>query len=81
MALQTAASAMPTEEVELTVVVLRRGSHKLKLPKSAKVEDAIKALGLNPVEYVAVLDGRLVPEDETIEGGATLKLIPVVSGG
>jgi len=72
---------MPAEEIELTVVVLRRGSHKLKLPKGTKVEEAIKALGLNPVEYVAVLDGRIVPEDEPIESGITLKLIPVVSGG
>jgi sulfur carrier protein ThiS len=45
------------------------------------VEDAIKALGLNPVEYVAVLNGRIVPDDEPIEIGTTLKLIPVVSGG
>ena len=72
---------MPAEEIELAVVVLRRGSRTLKLPKGAKVEDAIKSLGLNPVEYVAVLDGRIVPEDEPIDGGATLKLIPVVSGG
>lgn len=72
---------MPVEEVELSVVVLRRGSLKLKLPRGTKVEDAIKSLGLNPVEYVAVLDGRIVPEDEPIESGTTLKLIPVVSGG
>jgi sulfur carrier protein ThiS len=72
---------MPAEEIELTVVVLRRGSRTLKLPKGAKVEDAIKALGLNPVEYVAVLNGRIVPDDEPIEIGTTLKLIPVVSGG
>ena len=72
---------MPAEEIELSVVVLRRGSHKLKLPKGTKVEEAVKALGLNPVEYVAILDGRIVPEDEPIESGATLKLIPVVSGG
>jgi len=73
--------AMPVEEIELTVVVLRRGARTVKLSKGAKVEDAIKALGLNPVEYVAVLDGRIVPDDEPIESGTTLKLIPVVSGG
>lgn len=74
-------AAGATGEVEIKVVVLRRGEVKLKVPENAKVEDVVKMLGLNPVEYVAILDGRVVPEDEPVGGAAVLKLVPVVSGG
>jgi len=45
------------------------------------VESVVKSIGLNPVEYVPVLNGQIVPEDEPILVPAKLKLIPVVSGG
>lgn len=69
------------EEVELLVEVVRKGSQRVKVRKGARVEDIVKLLGLNTEEYVAVLDGRVVPDDELVVEPSKLKLIPVVSGG
>lgn len=69
------------EEVDVLVESTRFEPRLVKVRVGETVEGVIKALGLNPVEYVAVLDGRLVPEDEPILAPAKLKLIPVVSGG
>lgn len=69
------------EEVEVVVESTRFDPRVLRVKVGESVESVIKALGLNPVEYVAVLDGRVVPEDERISSPAKLKLVPVVSGG
>lgn len=69
------------EEVEVIVESTRFEPRVVKVRAGETVESVIKSLGLNPVEYVAVLDGRIVTEDEPITAPAKLKLIPVVSGG
>jgi len=69
------------EEVEVVVESTRFEARVVKARVGWTVEDVIRAAGLNPVEYVAVLDGRVVPEDERITAPARLRLIPVVSGG
>lgn len=69
------------EEVEVKVEVVRLGEKVLKIKAGETVESVTKRIGLNPSEYVAVLNGRVVPDDKTIEESSHLKLIPVVSGG
>ncbi|MEM2186470.1 MAG: MoaD/ThiS family protein [Thermofilaceae archaeon] len=70
-----------SEEVDVVVESTRFEPKVVKVRKGETVESVIKALGLNPVEYVAVLNGQIVPEDEPIPAPTKLKLIPVVSGG
>ncbi len=69
------------EEVEVKVEVARLGERVVKVKVGETVESVVKRIGLNPSEYVAVLNGKVVPEDRVIEGASHLKLIPVVSGG
>ncbi|MEM1509595.1 MAG: MoaD/ThiS family protein [Thermofilaceae archaeon] len=69
------------EEVEVKVEVIRLGEKSLKIKVGETVESVVKRIGLNPSEYVAVLNGRVVPDDKAIENPSHLKLIPVVSGG
>lgn len=69
------------EEVEVKVEVARLGERVVKVRVGETVESVVKRIGLNPSEYVAVLNGKVVPDDKAIEGFSHLKLIPVVSGG
>jgi len=68
-------------EVIVKVEVVRRGETEVKVRKGERIESVMRRLGLNPVEYVAVLEGEVVPEDEVITKPVRLRLIPVVSGG
>ena len=69
-------------KVRVRVKLVRRDEEfELEVEKGSKVEDVLRRLGLNPGEYVTVLNGEVVPEDETIDEPAELKLVPVVSGG
>ncbi|MEM0226711.1 MAG: MoaD/ThiS family protein [Thermofilaceae archaeon] len=69
------------EEVEVIVESTRFEPKVVKVRVGETVESVVKSIGLNPVEYVPVLNGQIVPEDEPILAPAKLKLIPVVSGG
>ncbi len=69
------------EEVEVLVESSRFEPRVVRVRAGETVGSVVRALGLNTAEYVAVLDGRVVPEDEPITAPARLRLVPVVSGG
>jgi len=46
-----------------------------------KVKELMKNLNLNSEEFLVVVNGKLVTEDEVIPEDAEVKIIPVVSGG
>ncbi len=45
------------------------------------IAEALRENGLNPVEFVALVDGRPVPMDSVLEGDDEVRLVRVVSGG
>ncbi|HEW92281.1 MAG TPA: hypothetical protein ENF81_07045 [Thermotogaceae bacterium] len=46
-----------------------------------KVKELMKNLNLSSEEFLVVVNGKLVTEDEVIPEDAEVKIIPVVSGG
>ncbi|MCD6545797.1 MAG: MoaD/ThiS family protein [Thermotogae bacterium] len=46
-----------------------------------KVKELMKNLNLSSEEFLVVVNGKLVTEDEVIPKDAEVKIIPVVSGG
>ena len=54
---------------------------KLEVRRGDRIADVIHRLGLNPEEYVVLKGGKLVLEDDPVEEGDELTLVPVVSGG
>ncbi|RLE69788.1 MAG: thiamine biosynthesis protein ThiS [Thermoprotei archaeon] len=70
------------DTIRVVVEVVGRGMiREVNVKKGVKVEEVLRMIGLNPVEYVVILGRTLVPEDEMITQGTRLKLVPVVSGG
>lgn len=66
---------------KVTVEIEGRESVEVEVEGEASVRDIEERVGLNPVEYVAIRDGKVIPEDEAIRGEARIRLVPVVSGG
>ncbi|MBI4770370.1 MAG: MoaD/ThiS family protein [Chloroflexi bacterium] len=52
-----------------------------EVPAGLTVREAIRQTGLAPETTLAVREGSLVPDDEILNDGETIKLIAVVSGG
>lgn len=63
------------------IVALPDGSRREIDVKSARVEEILDELGINPVEVIVAKNGRIVPEDETASGDDMLKIVRVVHGG
>jgi sulfur carrier protein ThiS len=53
----------------------------LELKEGAKVEDAVRALGLYPDAWIAVRGSNPIPSDEILANGDEIKLVSVISGG
>lgn len=67
--------------VEVTLLPTRKETKVLELRDGAKVEDAIRALGLYPHAWIPVREDAPIPTDEELRDGDRLKLIAAVSGG
>ncbi|WP_297552962.1 MoaD/ThiS family protein [Thermococcus sp.] len=66
----------------IKVKVLGRGIEKeVEWKKGMKVADVLREVGFNTESAIARIDGRVVLEDEKVEDGVTVEVIPVVSGG
>ena len=66
----------------IKVKVLGRGIEKeVEWRKGMKVVDILREVGFNTESAIARIDGRVVLEDEKVEDGVTVEVIPVVSGG
>ena len=66
----------------IKVKVLGRGIEKeVEWRKGMTVADILREVGFNTESAIARIDGRVVLEDEKVEDGVTVEVIPVVSGG
>ncbi|NJE55055.1 MoaD/ThiS family protein [Thermococcus sp. 21S9] len=66
----------------IKVRVLGRGIEKeVEWRKGMKVADILREVGFNTESAIARINGRVVLEDEKVEDGVTVEVIPVVSGG
>ncbi|GAB6135801.1 MoaD/ThiS family protein [Thermococcus prieurii] len=66
----------------IRVKVLGRGiEREIEWRKGIKVADILREVGFNTESAIARIDGRVVLEDEKVEDGVTVEVIPVVSGG
>lgn len=54
---------------------------KLVLASDATVADVFRSLKLNEDTYLASVDGALMTSEDPLREGATVRLLPVVSGG
>ena len=53
----------------------------VKVKGMNKVSDVISKLGISVEEYIALLNGEVVTEHESVSSGDTLKFVRVWSGG
>jgi len=53
----------------------------LELKDGAKVEDAVRVLGLYPDAWIAVRGSEPIPSDGPLADGDEIKLVSVISGG
>ncbi|AHL21809.1 MoaD/ThiS family protein [Thermococcus nautili] len=66
----------------IKVRVLGRGIEKeVEWRKGITVADILREVGFNTESAIARIDGRVVLEDEKVEDGVAVEVIPVVSGG
>ncbi len=54
---------------------------KWEMPGGMTVRDVIQEVGLNPATVLAVRNGKLVLDSETLGEEDEIKLIAVISGG
>jgi sulfur carrier protein len=66
----------------IKVKVLGRGIEKeVEWRNGMTVKDLLREVGFNTESAIARINGRVVLEDEKIEDGIEVEVIPVVSGG
>ncbi|MBP1912190.1 MoaD/ThiS family protein [Thermococcus stetteri] len=66
----------------IKVKVLGRGIEKeIEWQKGVTVADVLRAVGFNTESAIARVNGRVTLEEEKVEDGAYIEVIPVVSGG
>lgn len=68
-------------KVTVHLLPTKKETRHLTLQKGASVEQAIRALGLFPDQWIPVRNDEPLPLDEPLDEGDELKLISVVSGG
>ena len=49
--------------------------------REIKVKDLLKKAGLSLEAYIAVRDGKVLTEEDTVYDGDIITLYPVISGG
>ncbi|MCU0852788.1 MAG: thiamine biosynthesis protein ThiS [Thermoplasmata archaeon] len=67
--------------VTVHLLPTRKETRRLDLEKGATAEQAIRALGLLPDQWIPLRGDTPMPLDDALEDGDELKLISVVSGG
>lgn len=66
----------------IRVKVLGRGiEREVEWRKGITVKDILREVGFNTESAIARINGRVVLEDEKVEDGTEVEVIPVVSGG
>lgn len=54
---------------------------QVEIGKDAVVKDVLQKLNVNPVEVIVSRNNELILEDEKLEGGDSIKVLSVISGG
>lgn len=67
--------------VTVHLLPTRKEIRRVELAEGAKVEDAVRALGLLPDGWIAVRGGVPIASDEPLRDGDEVRLVSVVSGG
>ena len=66
----------------IDVKVVSRGiERRIEWKKGMRVRDVIHAVGFNTESAIARVNGRVALEDDEVEDGSKIEVIPVVSGG
>ncbi|WP_099210091.1 MoaD/ThiS family protein [Thermococcus henrietii] len=66
----------------IRVRVLGRGiEREIEWRKGMTIADVLREVGFNTESAIARINGRVVLEDERVEDGTEVEVIPVVSGG
>ncbi|WP_456367662.1 MoaD/ThiS family protein [Thermococcus sp.] len=62
-------------------VLGRKIEREVEWRKGMTVKDILREVGFNTESAIARINGRVVLEDEKVEDGTEVEVIPVVSGG
>jgi len=52
-----------------------------EVPAGMTIRDALHRLAIEPESVLAIRDGELVTDDETLREGEVVRLVAVISGG
>ncbi len=63
------------------MVTLTLRDNEYEARPNQTLKQTLKALGLQPEAYLAVLEGELITEDRVLREGMRIKLVSVISGG
>ncbi|MDY6780439.1 MAG: ubiquitin-like small modifier protein 2 [Halobacteria archaeon] len=66
--------------MEVAVDVMNGDEHVVEVEEDAVYAELLEKLGFNPEAAVVVVDGRLLPEDGTVDEDE-VKVMRTVSGG
>lgn len=67
--------------IEVSVEVTGEGIKSVTVSEGDLVLDLVLSLDWNPEAVVVKRNGKIVPEEEGLEEGDEVEIIPVVSGG
>ena len=62
-------------------IILPDNSGQTIDPAPRTIEQVLLELGINPIEVIVSVNGRLVPEDVIVSGNDEIRIIKVAHGG
>ena len=62
-------------------IILPDNSGRTVDPAPRTIEQVLMELGINPIEVIVSVNGRLVPEDAIVSGDDEIRIIRVAHGG
>ena len=62
-------------------IIIRKNEYYLEPSKNLSVKSAMAELNILPESYLAIREGEILTEHESLRNGDIVKLIPVISGG
>ena len=63
----------------MVTLILR--NQKYEVRAGMTLHSALKKIGVLPESVIALRDGEVIPEDEILREGETIRLVAVISGG
>lgn len=63
----------------VTKIIYRKKEYPLEA--GTTIRNAIEAIGIVPESVIPTRKGQLIDEDEVIQDGDIIRLVPVISGG